>query len=65
MISIRDIISCTSNVNHRMTMGFMNTEPSRGRVVVGFITTYAISAYHRKVVRAPFMARCTRYNIML
>ena len=30
------------------------------RMVVGFTTTCAISAYHR----IPFMARCTWYNIM-
>ena len=34
------------------------------RMVVGFITTYAISAYHYWKVRIPVMVRCTRYNIM-
>ena len=36
------------------------------RMVVWFTTICAISAYHQQTlrVRAPFMARCTRYNIM-
>jgi hypothetical protein len=32
----------------------------RGRMVVEFTITYAISAHQH-----PLMARCTRYNIML
>ena len=34
-------------------------------MVVGFTTTYAISAYHhwKLCVEIPLMARCTRYNI--
>jgi hypothetical protein len=38
----------------------------RGRdlMAVGFTTTYAISAYHHKVVSLnPAQASCTRYNI--
>ena len=37
----------------------------RDRMIVGFITTCAISAYHqlKLCVRTPFTARCTRYNI--
>jgi hypothetical protein len=36
--------------------------------IVGFTTTCAISACHQLIklwIRTPFMARCTRYNIML
>ena len=38
----------------------------RDRMVVGFSTTYAISAISPLTlwVRIPFMARCTQYNIM-
>ena len=37
----------------------------RDRMIVGFITTYPISAYHNKVVILnPAQVRCTRYNIM-
>jgi len=38
----------------------------RGRdcMVVGFITTYAISAYYHVVSSNPAQARSTRYNIM-
>jgi hypothetical protein len=44
------------NRNHR----------GRDRMVVGFTTTYAISAYHPKVVSSnPVRDKvCTRYNIM-
>jgi hypothetical protein len=34
------------------------------RMVVGFMTTYAISSYHYKRCDIPFMSRCTRYNII-
>jgi len=34
---------------------------SRDRMVVGFITTYAIIAYDHLI---PFVTRCTRYSIM-
>ena len=37
---------------------------ARDRMVVGFTITYAVNAL-RLSVRIPFMARCTRYNIML
>jgi len=38
----------------------------RDRMVVGYITTYVISAYHHyNVVSSnPDQAKCTRYNIM-
>ena len=35
----------------------------RDRMVVGYITTYAISAYHHKRLN-PAQVRCTRYNII-
>ena len=35
----------------------------RDRMVVGYITAYAISAYHHKRSN-PAQARCTRYNII-
>jgi hypothetical protein len=35
----------------------------RDRVVVGYITIYAISAYHHKRSN-PAQARCTRYSII-
>jgi hypothetical protein len=40
---------------------------SRDRMVVGFTTTYEISAYHhwRVVSLNPIQVRCTRYNISL
>jgi hypothetical protein len=36
----------------------------RDRMVVGFITTYAIRAYYHFMNSNPTQARCTRYNIM-
>ena len=37
----------------------------RDRMVVGFITTYAYSAYHNKRCELdPAQGGCTRYNIM-
>jgi hypothetical protein len=36
----------------------------RGRMVVGFTTTYVISANHHVVSSNTTQVRCTRYNIM-
>ena len=37
----------------------------RDGMLIGFITTYAISAYHTDVVSSnPTQTRCTQYNIM-
>ena len=39
---------------------------SRNRMIVGFMTSCAISAYHhlKLCIQIPLMARCTRNNIM-
>jgi len=55
-----------------MVVGFTTTcaisayHHRHDRMVVGFTTTCAISAYYHLNlwVHTPFMARCTRYNIM-
>jgi hypothetical protein len=36
----------------------------RDRMVVGFTTTYAISAYHHYCCEFESHSRCIRYNIM-
>jgi hypothetical protein len=50
-----------------MIITFVLLRGHRGRdyMVVGFTTTYAISAIATEVVRSnPAQARCTQYNIM-
>ena len=50
-----------SHLNPKQIRGICSLD----RMVVGFITTYAISAYHPSVVSLnPTQARCTQYNIM-
>jgi len=62
-------LKCLSQTYTNVTilMGFLQEwKGRRGRdpMVVGFITTYAISAYHHVVSLNPVQARFIQYNIM-
>jgi len=51
--------------NNNIVQNLIKGHRGRDRMVVGFITTYAISAITTNVVSSkPAQARCTRYNIM-
>jgi hypothetical protein len=58
--------NCTQEAKYEgnFNTGWVWGYRGRDRMVVGFITTYAISFYHYKRCDIPFMSRCTRYNII-
>jgi hypothetical protein len=48
----------------RYQISLFRGRSSHDRIVVGFITTYAMSITTKVVSSNPAQARCTRYNIM-